>query len=216
MGLFGSLLKALPGIGTAVSIGEGVYGAVKGLSQMGQANNINPAWKPRTTSPYAQKQLGLAQTMLNGRMPGAANEEANIAANQAGTVANINNNATDSATALSLATGAQGQSNNAYANLATKEAQDRGSLIDNLNNAYKTMANEDELNYQNELQKYGMDVNSKAMLNQAGANNLFGGIDKAAGGLIMSPYTLGRGGIGTGLGGGKGQYGGRNNPYYRM
>lgn len=202
MGLLSGLLKAVPGIGTAAGLLEAGMGIAGGISQMGKANQINPNWKPYQVSPYAQKKLGLAQQMANGRMAGAANLENNIAANQAGTISNINNNATDSATALQLATGAQGQSNDAYSNLAVKEGQNKLSLMDNLNQAYDTMTQEEKYKYENELAKYGMDVDAQSRLRQAGATNLANGINRLGSTAMQAGQLFGNGGRGRGMTGG--------------
>lgn len=195
MGFLGGLIKsvggALPGIGTALSIGEGIFGAIKGAQQMGQAGKIKPQFSPYVASDFAKRKLGMAQQMFGGRMAGAAQQEQNIMANQANQISNVNRNATDSSQALALASGIQGQTNQAFNNLGVQEAQNKYSLLNNLNDAYQTMIGEGDKEQQSRMDKFGIDANTKSQLNQAGANNLFGGIDKTAGALIMSPYTMG-------------------------
>lgn len=173
------------GIGAISSLGKFIFGG----GQRKAAKKINPVWNQYITSPYAKAQLGIAQQLFNGRMPGASNLENNISANQSSTISNINRNATDSATALALATGVQGQSNQAYSDLLTKEAGNKQMMLDNLNKAYGSLINEGDKEYNSMLQKYQMDVAQKQALLGGGAQNMFGGLaDLASLGIYAGQY----------------------------
>lgn len=179
------LLAIGAGIGLANSIGR----FFSGVKQKKEAKKINPIWQGYQTNPYAKAQLGLAQNMFNGRMAGAGRMEQNIASNQASTVSNIGRLATDSSQALALATGAQGQSNNAYNNLALQESQNKNQMLGNLNQAYGGMVREGDKVYQSNLQKYQMDAQRKDALNSAGMQNKYGAVSD------LSSMAFGLGGI---------------------
>jgi len=140
-------------VGIGVGALAGVAKYFLGKKQDNLANKINPNYVPYQANPLAKQQLGMAQQFLNGRMAGAGMLEQNIANAQANQMANIGRNATDSSTALSLGAAAQGQANNAYNNLQTKEAQNKYNLLDNLNAAYATNIREGDKVYNDQFQK---------------------------------------------------------------
>jgi len=170
------LLGAGAALGGLASIGKAIFGG----GQRRAAKKIKPMWEQYQESPYAKQQLGIAQQLFGGRMAGAASQEQNIAANQASTVSSINRGATDSSQALALAGMAQGQSNEAYSDLAIKEAGNKQMMLGNLNQAYGSMISEGDKKYQSMLQKYQMDVAQKQALLSGGASNMFGGIGDLA------------------------------------
>ena len=159
-----------------VSVGLGVVGAgtkiASALHQNHLANQIQPDWQQYTTSPYAKQQLGIAQQLFNGRMPGAAEEEQGILNSQGNYLENVNRNATDSGQALALGGLSQGMTNDALDKLGIRELQSKTSFLDNLNNAYQTMIGEGNKEYQSKEQKYLSDVEAKTALRNAGAQNL--------------------------------------------
>jgi hypothetical protein len=165
-----------------LAIGAGLAGAnaigkfIGGIKQKKEAKKINPIWHQYQTNPYAKAQLGMAQNMFNGRMAGASQQEQNIVSNKANTISNIGRNATDSAQALALATGAQGQADKAFSNLGMMEAQNKYQMLGNLNQAYGQMVSEGDKVYQSQLMKYQMDSQRKDALNNAGAQNKYGAV----------------------------------------
>jgi hypothetical protein len=163
-----------------------------GLHQNHLANQIHPVFNQYQTSPYAKQQLGIAQQMYGGRMAGAGAMEQNIAANQANYVNGAQRNATDSAQLLSLAGQAQGQTNNAYQNLQTKEAQNKYNMLDNLNHAYNVMINEGDKTSQSMLDKYQMDIQQQQGLRNGSAQNMFGALGDLSGGLIQAGSLFGK------------------------
>lgn len=167
--------------------GLGALGKIgAGLFQNSEANKIDPVYNPYETSEYAKSQLGLAQQLFGGRMFGAGDLEKNIMASQAGFNQNVNRNATDSSQALALGALGQGQSNNAFQNLQIQEQQNKYGLLDNLNNAYQTMTNEDWKVYQDMMKKYEIDMGQKNDLRESSWQNIWGGVSDIGGGLIQA------------------------------
>ena len=197
------------GLGAVGAIGKFIFGA----KQRKEGKRINPIFNQYQTSPYAKQQLGIAQQMFGGRMPGAQQLERNIYANQANALGGLSRNATDSSQLLSLGAQAQGQSNDAFQNLGIAEAQNKQAMLQNLNQAYGGMINEGDKSYQSMLQKFQMDTQQKNALMGGGATNMTGGLGDLAslgimggqmgwfggnggGGGQQSPQ-LGDGGVGT-------------------
>lgn len=153
----------------AIGIGLGAAGAIgkigTGLAQNKKANAINPVWDDSSVN----NQLGTALNLFNGRMAGAGNLENNIRAAQGNTINNINKNATDASQALALAQGSQNTADNAYNDLQTKEAQNKYSLLDNLNAAYGAVNN-------NMKAKFGIESQAKAATREGAFKDIFGGI----------------------------------------
>lgn len=173
------------GLGALTSIGRGIFGIKQGQL----ASQINPVYTPYQTSQYAKSRLGLAQQMFNGRMPGAANEESNLLSSQDQTVNNLAKGATDSSQFLSLASQAQGQTDNQLQTLQTKEAQSKYGMLNNLNNAYDAMTQEGDKVYADQLQKYQMDVAQKNALRSSSAQNIYGaGSDLSSFGMMLPQF----------------------------
>lgn len=190
------LLAIGAGLGIANSIGRFISGG----KQKREARLINPIWQQYQTSPYAKAQLGLAQQMFGGRMAGAAGLEQNITSNKANTISNINRGATDAGQALALATGAQGQADNAYSKLAINEAQNKQMMLGNLNQAYGQMIGEGDKVYNSMLQKYQMDSQRKDALNNAGMMNKAGAVSDMASMAFSLGGIQNNGGFGFGFG----------------
>lgn len=123
-----------------------------------------------TANPVAAQRMGLAQTLLNARMPGATSMERNIYGNQANQLANVNRNATDSSQALALGAAAQGQTNQAFQNLATQEQQDYYNRLQNLTGAQQGVINEGDKVYQDKVRRF----QDMAGLQAAGMQNTQG------------------------------------------
>jgi hypothetical protein len=162
---------------------------IMGIKQNKLANKIHPQWQDYTASPYAQQRLGIGQQLFNGRMAGAAGLERNIFANQGNTLNSINRNSTNSAQALALAGASQGQTNQAFDNLAIQESQNKLNLLGNLNQGYEGMISEGDKVYQNKLMKYQIDKQDQAALRGSAWQNIFGAGNDIAGGL----GTMGQG-----------------------
>lgn len=161
----------LPLIGLAV----GVAGGIGRLFSRGKANKDlkklmgqDPAYKE---NPLAKQRLGLASTLLNARMPGVAQAERNIFSNQANQVSNINRNATDSAQALALATGTQGQTNEAFSNLGMAEAQDYQRRYGNYNQAQEGVIQEQDKVFNDGVRRFENKVGMQGKINENRQNS---------------------------------------------
>lgn len=148
-----------------------------------------------TKSPYAQAQLGLAQQMFSGRMAGAAQMQNNIYSNQGNTFDAVRRTATDSSQALAAISGAQGQTDQSLSNLQTMEAQNKYSMLGNLNAAYGQMIGEDDKAYGDNVRRFGNKVQIQGAINE-NRQNTWGDISNFG----MSVAGLGVGGMGGGGG----------------
>lgn len=141
-------------LGAAIS-GAGIIG---GMFSRGKANRDlqrllgqDPTY---TANPLVAQQLGLTQTQLNGRMPGAAPLENNIYGTQANTFANVEKNATNSSQALALAGDVQGQSNQAFSDLSLKEMEDYQRRYGNYSGAVQNQVAEGDKVYQDKIRRF--------------------------------------------------------------
>jgi uncharacterized protein YukE len=196
--IFGGLMSGINSLAAG--------GKMKRLSK-----KINPKDVTYEVSPYAQEQLDSARAEKNARMPGAAQAERNIYQNQANTLANIGRNATDSSQMLALATGVQGQTNDAFGNLGVADAQNRQMNVQNLNNALGVMTNENDKVYQDKLRKYQEAYNAKMALMNAGITNQANGLNQIGSTIdnaAMMAASMMTGGLAGGAGGASGLMGG--------
>lgn len=141
-----------------IGLGTGLIGSIGNLFGNRRANrqlerliSQNPQYK---SNPIASQRLGLAQQLLNARMPGAAARERNIYGTQANTLGQINRNATDSSQALALAAGTQGQVNEAFGDLSQQEAGDYQRRYSNLTGAQEGMIQEGNKVYQDQVRRF--------------------------------------------------------------
>lgn len=170
LGLAGGIIKGIASIGKIFS----------GIKQNSEANEINPIRNPYEVSPYAKKQLGLANQFLNGRMAGASGAEQNIAGAQANYGASVQRNATDSGQALSAGILSQGQTDAAYNQLGINEAQNKAQMLGNQNQALQGMTYENDKVYQDQQRNYEMQLQQKAQLRSNAWQNIFGGVNDMA------------------------------------
>src|ERR1044072_636235 len=138
------------GLGLIGGIGN-IFGNRKANRKLDELMRSNPQYQ---ANPLARQQMGLAQTLLNARMPGAAASERNIYQNQANMLGQVNRNATDASQALALAAAGQGQSNQAFGNLATQEAQDYQRRYGNLAQAQQGVINEDDKVFPDKVRQF--------------------------------------------------------------
>ena len=192
----------------AVGIGTVGLGLAKGIAGTIRAKQSNKALADLlskdptyTANPYAAQQFGQAQHAYNGRMAGAASEEANIGKTQANTVAGASRGATDSSQLLAVGANAQGQADNAYNQLGTQEAQNKYSLLDNLNRAYGAMINEGDKVAQDKQRKFGVQaqIGGQIQQNRTNATNgVFNGITEGISNAAQL-YSI-KNGMSSGLG----------------
>lgn len=156
------------------------FGAHKANKRLDKLLSQDPTY---TQSPYAQNQLALAQLLFGGRMAGAGAQEQNIYNNQASTLNNISRNTGDAARELALAGAVQGQTNDAFANLGSMEAQNRYGMLNNLNQAYGTMINEGDKSYQDRVRRSSDLAQIRGMQQQNrfnATNGIFQGLNNDA------------------------------------
>lgn len=179
-----------------IGLGTGLIGGIAGLFGAGSANkkldqllSQDPTYK---ANPIAAQRLGLAQTLLNARSPGAAYAEKNIYGNQANQQANIERNATDSSQALALGAASQGQTNKAFEGLNEQEAADYQRRYGNLTGAQEGQIQEGDKVYQDQVRRFG-DIAQIRGAQNANTQNAWNSIS-----------NLGFGAAGFGLQGGLG------------
>lgn len=173
------------------------------------AEKIKPVRVDYQESPYAKEMYGAAKLGMNGRMAGAAQAEANIQQSQANTLGATQRGATSAAQFLALASAAQQGTNNAYGNLGVAEAQDQQRRLGNLMNAQNTMIGEGDKVYNDKMQKYLEESQTKAALLSSSMQNKFNGVS-AIGGFFDSTADAAMKLIGMGgTGGGQQQQGGQ-------
>ena len=148
-----------------IGLGMGLVGGIGKMIGRGKANRElkslmkqDPTCQadPRVMQ-MANQRLGLANTLLSARMPGAAAAERNIYTNQANQLAGLNRGATDASQALAVAAGIGGQTNQAFENLGQQEAQDYYRRLENQGQAQQGVMNEatriEGNQYQDQLRK---------------------------------------------------------------
>ena len=190
-----------------ISLGVAGVGAIGGLiSKFSSGNKLNSLYQQDPTyqqSPYAQNQLALAQSLLNARMPGATAMERNIYQNQASQIGNVNRNATDASQALAMGAASQGQTNQAFSNLATQEQQDYYNRLQNLNTAQQGMTAERDKQYQDQVRRFndlaalsGAKMQNNATAWNSVANLGFGAYNVAS---MLNPNSRTGGGGSSGM-----------------
>ncbi len=142
-------------MGTVGTIFSSIAG-IKWDKEMSKLKDQDPAYK---ISPYAKNTLGLANTLLNGRMAGATEAERNIMANKASSISNINSNATDASQALSLAAGAGATADQNFQNLSVQEQQDYMNRLNNWNKANSIMTDEHHNEFDDIVRRWQDQVN---------------------------------------------------------
>lgn len=144
--------SAIAGAGLALAGGIGsIFATRRANKDLEKLISQNPTYN---VNPVAKDRLALAEMLLNSRMPGATAIERNIYGTQANQLANINRGATDASQALALASGVQGQSNQAFQDLGVAEAQDYQRRYGNLVGAQEGMINEGDKQYQDQVRRF--------------------------------------------------------------
>lgn len=183
----------IAGIGAAIGIG-GEIGKLIGVGKSNKALDKLAGQDPTyTANPFSGQRFALAQNLFNGRMAGAANEENNIYGAQANAMNGIDRNATDSSQALALAAAAQGQTDQAFNNLQTKEAQNKQAMLSNLNDAYAGMIGEGDKVYQDKVRRFGdmAEINGAKQQNR---QNAWGSVSNLGLGMMNLGMQMGNGG----------------------
>lgn len=185
-------MNPLMAIGAGLGVANMIGKFISGAKQTKEAKAINPIFNQYQKSPFAQRQLGLAQTMFNDPSMGMrAQMMNNISSNNASFLNNVNKNATSSSDALALGAAGLGQSNENMFNANMRFNDNRLALLDNLNQAYGTNIREGDKEYESMLQKYQMDSQRKDALRSSGAQNKYGAVSD----LASMAFTAGTSGM---------------------
>lgn len=153
MGLIGTI------VGGAMGTVGGIFSSIAGMKWDKEMSKLKEKDPRYTSSPYAAKTLGLAQTLLNSRMAGASAREKNIYGAGANAMGNINRNATDASQALAMGAAIQGQQNDAFGGLQMQEGQDYMNKLGNLNQANQGMTAEHDKLFDDEVRRWQDQVN---------------------------------------------------------
>lgn len=143
----------------AIGLGIGLIGAVGKISAASKANHqlddLAKTDSKYSPNPVAAQRLGLAQTLLNARQPGAAYAERSIYGNQATQESNISRNATNGSQALALDAASQATTNNAIGQLGQQENEDYQRRYGNFVGAEQGVINEGDKVYQDQVRRFG-------------------------------------------------------------
>lgn len=143
-----------------------------GLSQRSAANKIKVPEVKYNPSPYARETMNIAKNLYGGRMPGAANAEANILSNNAATGAAIGRNANDSSQALALLTAAQGNTDQALTGLANQDSMFKLNAANLVASANQGMTSELDKVYNDSVRARNEAMQAKNNLNQSYLSNV--------------------------------------------
>lgn len=177
-------------IGAATGLIGGLlnYGAKRKLAKKQQrlADEINPVDSTYNISEYSKRNLGMYQQERFGRMKGAASAERNIMANQAGALAGIERNSTDSSQSLAMLAGLQGQTDQSFMGLADRENANNQNAMAGLSGAYATMNEEQRRVYEDQVRKFNNDTAAKAALQNASWANKMSATNDLASGIALA------------------------------
>lgn len=162
----------------------GIFSAIGNFITSGKQKKLAKSINPINTTYEVDKNIkglyGQGQNLYQGRMAGANAAEQGLQTSAANTNAAIARNAGDASTALAMAAGVQGQTDQSIQDLAIKEAQDKQGRFGIYSNVSQLMAREGDKVYQDKLRKYYDDLNYKRALEGASMQNFqagLGGID---------------------------------------
>ena len=141
-----------------LGLGMGLVGAVGKAVGRGKANREmntllakNPVYQE---NPLARQRLGLAQTLLNARMPGATAVERNLFTNQATQLNRLDRGATDASQAIAAAAGIGAQTDNSLNQLGVTEAQDYQRRLGNVFDAQQGLIMEGDKVFNDQTRRY--------------------------------------------------------------
>ena len=196
------------GIGSTISGINSLGKLLLGFKQNKLANEIKNNYKTYEGSQAVGQNLATVQNAYNGRGAGFATAQDKILQGQANVLASGSRNATDASQLLGLAAGSQNQVDNSLVNLAAQEGQQKQGLLDNLQAAYGQKIQDDRLINQSQLDKYGIDMNAKNALRNAGIGNIAGAGNDVSSLMLLLGQLKGGGGANSGLGNilGQGQF----------
>lgn len=141
----GSLLSPIG----LISTGLGLVGSIGKMFGRSKANR--ELEKLLAKRPEYRNQAGLAQTLLNARMPGAAQAERNIYQQEANQIANAQRGATSGNQLLLAGAGATGMANQAFGQLGQAEAAD-------YQRRYGNVVSAQQQDYEAAMQRYAQEA----------------------------------------------------------
>ena len=137
-----------------------IFNSIAGIKADKKLKSLLETDPEYTISPYAKNTLGLATTLLNARMPGAAFQERNIYGTGANALNNINNNATDASQAITAGAGVLGKQDEQFGQLGMQDAQDYYNRLGNLNKANEGMTAEHQAQFDDQVRRWQDQVNT--------------------------------------------------------
>lgn len=133
--------------------------------------------------------LALRQMNLRGRMAGASQAQANIQQAQGSTIGAYQGTLRNPNAILAGVAASQGQTNRAFQNLASMEAQDYQRRLAGLEGAQRTMAGYRDRSFEiNEMQPFLDEARTKAALIGGGLRNISGAVSGVAGAAGEAEY----------------------------
>ena len=164
-----------PAVAPLIGLGVGLIGGIGKMFGRGKANREmnkllakNPVY---SENPLARQRLGLAQTLLNARMPGAAAVERNLFTNQATQLNRLERGATDASQALAAAAGIGAGTDNSLNQLGIAEAQDYQRRLSNLTSAQEGVIAEGDKVFQDQTRRYNDEFSVRGAQQQNRQNN---------------------------------------------
>lgn len=183
------------GIGAGLGLVGGIANIVGAFGANRKLEKLLQQDPQYAANPIAAQRLGLAQTLLNARSPGAAYATANIYGNQANTMANAEKNATDSSQLLALGAAEQGQTNKNFLDLSDQDAKDYQRRYGNLVGAQEGEIQEGDKAFQDRVRRFSDMAQIRGQQNQNTQNawsslsNLgFGAMNFGLAGGFSNPY----------------------------
>ena len=165
----GLQIEPLVGLGVGLIGGIGkMFGRGKANREMDKLLAKNPVY---SENPLARQRLGLAQTLLNARMPGAAAVERNLFTNQATQLNRLDRGATDASQALAAAAGIGAGTDNSLMQLGVTEAQDYQRRLNNLTNAQEGVIQEGDKVFADQTRRYNDEFAVRGAQQQNRQNN---------------------------------------------
>lgn len=142
-------------VAEAIGSGLGLVSGLVNLFRAGQERKKLEEVLKNMPESQANKIMGLASTQLQGRAPGAAQQERNIFQSGATAMGRTTQAATSSADVLQQSANIQAQTNKALENLGMMDIQDYQRRLSNYEQAAQAKAAEDWRRYQTETQIRG-------------------------------------------------------------
>jgi hypothetical protein len=169
---FEKLLAAATPIGAATQAATSLFNIFQGAKMMKEANKIKPEYKKYETSQFAKDMLGGAQSRLNSRNTVSEARRRSILGSQANAMSGVQKNALDPSQALNYFTAIQAQTDNSIGRQDEMDMMQNNQNVANLMNAQNVMIGQDQMKYQDMMNKFQMDTSQKNALRGAGQQTI--------------------------------------------